>query len=205
MKRAFDLSIASLLLAGFSPILLAVALLVRWRLGAPVIYKQQRPGRHAVPFEIYKFRTMTDARDAQGRLLSDEVRLTRFGRFLRKFSLDELPQLLNVVKGELSLVGPRPLLMEYVALYTEEQARRHEVRPGVTGWAQIHGRNMLSWEEKFQLDVWYVEHRSFWLDLKILGLTFVKVIRPEGITHATHATMPEFRGSSRKAEGGGAL
>lgn len=205
MKRAFDLSIASLLLAGFSPILLAVALLVRWRLGAPVIYKQQRPGRHAVPFEIYKFRTMTDARDAQGKLLSDEVRLTRFGRFLRKFSLDELPQLLNVVKGELSLVGPRPLLMEYVALYTEEQARRHEVRPGVTGWAQIHGRNMLSWEEKFQLDVWYVEHRSFWLDLKILGLTFVKVIRPEGITHATHATMPEFRGSSRKAEGGGAL
>ena len=205
MKRTFDLTVASMLLVVFSPMLLIVAIFVRWRLGAPILFKQQRPGRHAVPFYIYKFRTMKDAWDAQGNPLSDEARLTRFGRFLRRFSLDELPQLVNVVKGDLSLVGPRPLLMEYVGLYTEEQARRHEVRPGITGWAQIHGRNALSWEEKFQLDVWYVTHRSFWLDLNILWRTCLKVVRPEGISHATHATMPEFRGSSRKAEGGGAL
>lgn len=205
MKRVFDLTVASLLLVVFSPILLTVALLVRYRLGAPILFKQQRPGRHAVPFYIYKFRTMSDAWDAQGNPLSDEDRLNNLGRFLRRFSLDELPQLVNVVKGELSLVGPRPLLMEYVDRYTAEQARRHEVRPGITGWAQVHGRNALSWEEKFQLDVWYVTHRSFWLDLKILGWTCYKVIRPEGISHSSHATMPEFRGSSRKAEGGGVL
>ncbi len=205
MKRAFDLTTALLLLLVFSPIILVVAIGVRWKLGGPVLFKQQRPGRHAVPFYIYKFRTMTEERDEQGQLLPDDIRLTAFGRFLRRFSLDEMPQLINVLRGELSLVGPRPLLMQYVALYTEEQAKRHDVLPGITGWAQVHGRNALSWEEKFQLDVWYVEHRSFLLDLRILWMTCFKVLRSDGISHASHATMPDFRGSSRKVEGGSTL
>lgn len=173
-----------------------LALLVRFKLGAPVLFRQQRPGLHGRPFTLYKFRTMTDARDAEGALLPDAERLTSFGHFLRSTSLDELPELFNVLKGEMSLVGPRPLLMEYLPRYTPEQQRRHEVRPGLTGWAQVNGRNALSWEEKFALDVWYVEHCSFWLDLKILVLTTGKIINREGISQPGHATMEEFRGSS---------
>ena len=195
VKRAFDLVVSLLLLAALLPIVLAVATLVRFRLGSPVIFRQQRPGLHGRPFEMLKFRTMTDARAPDGSLLPDADRLTRLGRFLRSTSLDELPGLVNVVKGEMSLVGPRPLLMRYLPLYTAEQARRHEVRPGVTGWAQVSGRNELSWEEKFALDIWYVEHCSFWLDICILGLTALRVVRRDGISAAGEATMPVFRGS----------
>ena len=196
LKRAFDLVVSLLALILLSPLLGLLALLVRLRLGAPVLFRQLRPGLHGRPFTLYKFRTMTDARDAQGALLPDAERLTPLGRFLRSTSLDELPELFNVLKGEMSLVGPRPLLMEYLPRYTPEQLRRHEVRPGITGWAQVNGRNALSWEEKFALDVWYVEHHSFWLDLKILVLTTGKIINREGISQPGHATMEEFRGSS---------
>lgn len=195
LKRGFDFMVAAVLLLVFSPCILIVAVLVRRKLGSPVVFRQQRPGLHGKPFEVYKFRTMTDGVDAFGQPLPDAVRLTPFGQLLRKYSLDELLQLVNVLKGELSLVGPRPLLMEYISLYTEEQARRHEVRPGITGWAQVNGRNALSWEEKFRLDVWYVENRSLWLDLKILLLTIKKVVRPEGIQHAGHVSMEKFTGS----------
>lgn len=194
LKRAFDLVVSLLALILLSPLLGLLALLVRLRLGAPVLFRQLRPGLHGRPFTLYKFRTMTDARDAQGALLPDAERLTPLGRFLRSTSLDELPELFNVLKGEMSLVGPRPLLMEYLPRYTPEQLRRHEVRPGITGWAQVNGRNVLSWEEKFALDVWYVEHHSFWLDLKILWLTLVKTLRREGIAAEGHATMPKFMG-----------
>ena len=175
--------------------LLLLALLVRTKLGSPVFFRQTRPGLHGKPFEMLKFRTMTDARDAQGELLPDSERLPPFGRFLRSSSLDELPELWNVLKGEMSLVGPRPLLMEYLPLYTPQQYRRHEVRPGVTGWAQVNGRNAISWEEKFALDVWYVENQSFWLDVKILFLTVKKVLVKDGISASGEATMTKFTGS----------
>jgi lipopolysaccharide/colanic/teichoic acid biosynthesis glycosyltransferase len=170
-------------------------LLVRVNMGAPVLFHQERPGLHGRPFILYKFRTMRDLRDVEGRLLPDEMRLTRLGRILRSTSLDELPELFNVLKGEMSLVGPRPLLMEYLNRYTPEQARRHEVKPGITGWAQVNGRNAITWEEKFKLDVWYVDNWNLGLDLKILGLTLIKVLKREGISAGGHATMPEFRGS----------
>jgi len=197
LKRLFDLTISAILIIILLPVIALTAGLVRYKLGKPVLFKQQRPGLYGKPFYIYKFRTMTNERDVNGNLLPDEMRLTPFGKFLRKFSLDELPQLFNVVKGDLSLVGPRPLLMEYLPRYTKEQARRHEVRPGITGWAQVNGRNALTWEEKFKLDVWYVDNQSFWLDLKILWLTFLKVIRSEGINREGHVTMPEFKGSNK--------
>lgn len=202
MKRFFDIaaSLSGLLL--LSPLLLALWLLVRCKLGHPVLFRQPRPGLRARTFELVKFRTMTNARDAEGRLQPDSVRLTPFGRWLRATSLDELPELLNVLRGDMSLVGPRPLLIEYLSRYSREQSRRHEVRPGITGWAQINGRNALSWEEKFRLDVWYVDHRSFWLDLRILALTAWKVVRRDGISAAGEATMPVFTGENRKPDGG---
>jgi sugar transferase EpsL len=193
-KRPFDLLIVLPALLILAPVIAVLALLVRVKLGAPVLFRQQRPGLHGRAFLMVKFRTMTDARDAQGNLLPDAVRLTSFGKFLRSSSLDELPELWNVVKGDMSLVGPRPLLMHYLPLYTPEQARRHTVRPGVTGWAQINGRNAISWEQKFAYDVWYVDNLSLWLDLKILGLTVRKIIVREGISQTGQATMEEFRG-----------
>ncbi len=194
-KRLFDLVLTGLLLVLLSPILVGLAIAVRRRLGSPVLFRQQRPGLRGQPFMLRKFRTMTDARDAQGQLLPDAERLTPFGAFLRSTSLDELPELLNVLAGDMSLVGPRPLLMRYLQRYSPEQSRRHEVRPGVTGWAQVNGRNALSWEEKFDLDVWYVDHLSLLLDLRILFATFVTTVRREGISHADQVTMPEFMGS----------
>jgi len=170
---------------------------VRRKLGRPVLFRQSRPGLHERSFEIRKFRTMTDDRDTDGNLLADSERLLPFGRFLRSTSLDELPELWNVLKGEMSLVGPRPLLMEYLDLYSEEQARRHEVRPGITGWAQVNGRNALTWEEKFDLDVWYVDNHSLWLDLKILILTIARVFKREGVSQEGHATMERFQGSTK--------
>ena len=196
LKRLFDLLVTIPALLVLAPFLLLLALLVRLKLGAPVLFRQQRPGLHGKPFTLYKFRTMTDARDAQGHLLPDAQRLTAFGRFLRSSSLDELPEFFNVLKGEMSLVGPRPLLMQYLDRYTPEQARRHEVRPGITGWAQVNGRNALTWEEKFALDVWYVDHASLWLDLKIIALTVWKLLTREGISHPGEATMTEFMGNS---------
>ena len=200
MKRLFDFLLALLALLLLALPLLVLALLVRRKLGSPVLFRQTRPGLHGQPFEMVKFRTMTDARGADGALLPDAVRLTPFGRFLRASSLDELPELWNVLKGEMSLVGPRPLLMEYVPLYSAEQYRRHEVRPGVTGWAQVNGRNAISWEEKFKLDVWYVEHQSLALDIKILWLTVKKVLLRDGISAAGEATMAKFTGVSGAAD-----
>ena len=197
LKRSFDLSIALILLIGLAPLLLLVALAVRIKLGRPVLFAQNRPGLHGAPFKFYKFRSMTDARDATGELLPDAARLTPFGELMRKLSLDELLQLVNVLKGDMSLVGPRPLLMEYLPLYSERQARRHAVRPGITGWAQVNGRNALAWEERFELDVWYVEHRSFWLDLKIIAMTARRMLRPQGIAQPGQATMTRFTGSQR--------
>jgi len=194
-KRIFDLILTGLGLAIISPILLLLALAVRKAHGSPVLFTQIRPGYFGKPFKIYKLRTMTNRRDAQGNLLPDSERITRLGRFLRTSSLDELPELFNVLRGEMSLVGPRPLLMQYLTRYTPEQARRHAVLPGITGWAQVNGRNALTWEDKFRLDVWYVENWSFWLDLRILGMTFVKVIKREGISQPGHATAEEFMGS----------
>ena len=194
LKRLIDIVAATMLLVILFPLLFILAVLIRVTMGTPVLFKQKRPGLHGKPFTMYKFRTMTDERDAQGNLLPDEQRLTRLGRFLRSTSLDELPELINVLKGEMSLVGPRPLLMKYLNRYTPEQLRRHEVKPGITGWAQVNGRNAISWEERFQLDIWYVDHWNLWLDLKILLTTLVKVFRREGIGHGSHATMPEFRG-----------
>lgn len=201
LKRVFDLITSLVVLIILSPIVLITAILVRCKLGSPVLFKQQRPGLHGKPFYLYKFRTMTDERDENGELLPDHVRLTPFGQFLRKYSLDELPQLFNVLKGDISLVGPRPLLMEYLELYTPEQARRHEVKPGITGWAQVNGRNAISWEEKFELDVWYVDNQSFWLDLKILFLTVLKVLKSEGISQQGHVTMEKFTGTKEKKSG----
>lgn len=197
IKRVVDCVIASILLVLLSPVVALVAILVAWRLGRPVLFRQLRPGLGGRPFELLKFRTMSDARDAHGELLPDAQRLTAFGRFLRKVSLDELPTLWNVARGDMSLVGPRPLLMQYLERYSEEQARRHEMRPGVTGWAQVHGRNAISWDEKFAHDVWYVDHASFFLDLRILIKTIWVVFRRQGVSHGGHATMPEFRGSPR--------
>jgi len=195
-KRLLDLAIALPALLALSPVFALLAILAWVLLGSPVLFTQRRPGLHGQPFVMWKFRTMTDARDAHGQPLPDELRLTRFGRFLRAASLDELPELWNVLRGDMSLVGPRPLLMEYLPLYTSEQARRHEVRPGITGWAQVNGRNALSWEEKFRLDVWYVDNRSLWLDIKILWLTVKKVLLRDGISAQGEATMPKFMGSS---------
>jgi lipopolysaccharide/colanic/teichoic acid biosynthesis glycosyltransferase len=194
-KRLFDLSLTLPVLLLAVPLLLLLALLVRLRLGAPVLFKQQRPGLHGKPFTLFKLRTMTDARDAAGHLLPDAERLTPFGRFLRSTSLDELPELINIVRGDMSLVGPRPLLMQYLDLYSAEQMRRHDVLPGVTGWAQVNGRNALSWEQKFALDVWYVDHQSLWLDIAILALTLVKLLQREGINHPDHTTMHVFTGT----------
>lgn len=194
-KRFFDLIIALPALILFSPSLAILALLVRIKLGSPVLFRQQRPGLHGKPFTLYKFRTMTNARDAAGNLLPDTERLTPFGCFLRATSLDELPELWNVLKGDMSLVGPRPLLMQYLDRYTPEQARRHEVKPGLTGWAQVNGRNALSWEEKFRLDVWYVDNLSLWLDLKIIAMTVWKILKRDGINQPGQATAEEFMGS----------
>ena len=193
-KHLLDFSTTLIVLILVSPVLLIVLVISHSKHGTPVIFVQRRPGYKGRPFNLYKFRTMTDARDADGNLLPDAERLTKFGHFLRRSSLDELPELFNVLKGDMSLVGPRPLLMHYLELYTPEQARRHEVRPGITGWAQINGRNAVSWEEKFRLDVWYVDNVSLWLDLKILLLTVWKVVKREGISQAGYATMPEFLG-----------
>ncbi|MBJ7984609.1 sugar transferase [Bacillus cereus] len=195
MKRLFDLFVSLSLLVFLLPLIIIVAVLVRIKLGSPIIFKQQRPGLHGVPFFLYKFRTMTDEKDSEGNVLPDDVRFTRFGGFLRKYSLDELPQLFNVIKGDLSLVGPRPLLMEYLELYTEEQAKRHNVRPGITGWAQVNGRNAISWEEKFDFDVWYAKKRNFWFDMKILLLTAKKVFKSEGINQVGHVTVEKFNGT----------
>jgi len=196
LKRLADLVVASALLVLLAPILFAVALAVRLMIGRPVLFRQRRPGLGAAPFELLKFRTMSNATDGSGRLLSDEQRLGRFGRLLRELSVDEPPELINVLRGDMSLVGPRPLLMQYVGRYTKVQARRHEVRPGITGWAQIHGRNAISWERRLALDVWYVDHRSFWLDVRILALTVWKVVRREGISEPNQATMSEFLGQA---------
>jgi len=197
MKRIFDV-ITTLIIGVLLIIPTAIiSVLVMLRFGRPVIFTQVRPGLNGRPFKIFKFRTMTDARDANGQLLSDALRLTKFGKFLRSTSLDELPGLWSVLKGDMSLVGPRPLLMEYLPLYSLEQARRHEVRPGVTGWAQVNGRNSLSWEDKFKFDVWYVDNRSMLLDLKILLLTFRKVVCRDGINAVGDATMPIFNGTSK--------
>ena len=194
MKRLFDVVASACALLLLALPLLVVIWMVRRKLGSPVFFTQMRPGLQGKPFLMVKFRTMTDARGPDGALLPDADRLTPFGRFLRATSLDELPELWNVLKGDMSLVGPRPLLMEYLPLYSPEQARRHAVRPGVTGWAQVNGRNTLSWDDKFKLDVWYVDHRSLWLDLKILWLTVRKVLVREGISAAGAATMPRFTG-----------
>ena len=195
MKRLFDFIVTIIGLTLLSPALLFLYLLIRRRMGTSVLFRQQRPGLNARPFYMYKFRTMTNACDENGCLLPDEDRLTSLGRFLRATSLDELPELFNVLKGDMSLVGPRPLLMQYLDRYTPEQARRHEVRSGVTGWAQINGRNAITWEEKFKLDVWYVDHHTFGLDIKILLTTLVKVFNREGINAAGEATMGKFKGS----------
>lgn len=200
MKRFFDVLFAALALLILGLPMLVLAGIVRSRLGSPVLFQQVRPGRYGQPFKMVKFRTMRDAIDADGNPLPDSDRMTPFGSMLRSSSLDELPELWNVLKGEMSLVGPRPLLMEYLPLYSKEQARRHEVRPGVTGWAQINGRNALSWEEKFKLDVWYVNNQSLWLDLKILLLTVKKVFVREGISGEGEVTMSKFAGSSVEVE-----
>ena len=194
-KRTLDLVLSAGALLLLSPLLAALALLVGTRLGTPVLFHQQRPGLGGIPFTLYKFRTMTDDRDVQGRLLSDTERLTPFGQFLRSTSLDELPELLNVLHGKMSLVGPRPLLVQYLDRYTPEQARRHAVRPGITGWAQVNGRNALTWEQKFALDVWYVDHVSLALDAKIIVLTIAKIIKREGINEPGQATAQEFMGT----------
>jgi lipopolysaccharide/colanic/teichoic acid biosynthesis glycosyltransferase len=199
LKRVLDWVISLPLLILTFPLWLVIALMVWIKLGSPVLFRQTRPGKKGRPFKLVKFRTMSDRRDAEGNLLPDADRLTRLGRFLRATSLDELPQFWNVLRGELSLVGPRPLLMDYLPRYSPEQARRHEVMPGITGWAQVNGRNAITWDEKFRLDVWYVDNWSIWLDFKILGLTLLKVIRREGVRNQGHATMPPFRGASSSA------
>jgi undecaprenyl phosphate N,N'-diacetylbacillosamine 1-phosphate transferase len=194
LKPLLDRLGALFLLLLLAPVMLIVALLIRGKLGSPVLFVQERPGKDEKIFRIYKFRTMTDERDESGKLLPDEKRLKGIGKFVRALSLDELPQLFNVLKGEMSFIGPRPLLVEYLPLYNDKQRRRHEVKPGITGWAQVNGRNAISWEEKFAYDVWYVEHCSFWLDLKIAWLTLVKVFKREGISQKGVATMEKFKG-----------
>ncbi|BCV40212.1 sugar transferase [Shewanella algae] len=200
MKRLFDILVSAAGLLLLSPIIALVAWKIRENLGTPVLFRQTRPGLHGKPFEMVKFRTMKDAVDEQGNSLPDSERMTPFGNKLRSSSLDELPELWNVLKGDMSLVGPRPLLMQYLPLYSKEQARRHEARPGVTGWAQINGRNAISWEEKFKLDVWYVDNRNFWLDIKILLLTVKKVFKREGISADGHVTIEPFTGQAKQGE-----
>jgi sugar transferase EpsL len=197
-KRIVDLILTIPALILLSPVLLVVALLVRIKLGSPILFKQRRPGLNGSPFILYKFRTMIEDYDTRGGLRPDEKRLTTFGQWLRRTSLDELPELVNVLKGDMSLVGPRPLLMSYLPLYSPEQMRRHAVPPGITGWAQINGRNAISWEQKFALDVWYVDHTSLWLDIKIIATTIWKVIKREGITQEGHATAEYFMGTQNQ-------
>ena len=200
MKRIFDILLSLAVLILLSPIMLIIFILVRINFGKPVFFKQSRLGLREKNFAVFKFRTMNGAKDSLGILLPDEQRLTHFGHLLRKTSLDELPQLWNILKGDMSFIGPRPLLIEYLPLYNEEQKRRHSVKPGITGWAQVNGRNNLSWEEKFKCDVWYVDHQSFFLDVKILWLTFLVILRRAGISNGNHATMPLFKGSNRSDE-----
>jgi undecaprenyl phosphate N,N'-diacetylbacillosamine 1-phosphate transferase len=195
MKRVFDLILSLLLIAIFSPFILLTALSVYFKIGTPILFKQVRPGLNGKLFTIYKFRTMTNERDKNGELLPDAERLKGIGAGIRKASLDELPQLFNVLKGEMSFVGPRPLLVEYLELYSSEQKRRHLVLPGITGWAQVNGRNAISWEQKFKYDVWYVDNQSFWLDIKILWLTFLKVVKRSDISSSTSVTVEKFQGS----------
>jgi sugar transferase EpsL len=198
LKRALDVGMAAAGLVGATPLLVATAAAIKLT-GQPVFFRQARPGWEGRIFELIKFRTMRDARDTRGLPLPDSARLTRLGKFLRTSSIDELPQLWNVLRGDMSFVGPRPLLVQYLPLYTATQARRHEMRPGITGWAQVHGRNRLSWEEKFELDVWYIDHWSVFLDVKILALTVLQVVRRRGISSEGHATMPEFRGAGPRS------
>lgn len=200
MKRIFDIIVSLVLILLFSIPMVIIALAILFRMGFPIIFKQKRPGLHERPFFIYKFRTMTNATDKDGNLLANEERITRLGNIIRKLSLDELPQLFNVIKGDLSLVGPRPLLMEYLPLYNKKQARRHEVKPGITGWAQVNGRNAITWEERFNLDVWYVNNQSFVLDLKILYLTLLKVFKREGVNPKGKQFVEKFKGSSDKED-----
>jgi lipopolysaccharide/colanic/teichoic acid biosynthesis glycosyltransferase len=199
MKRLFDIVVSTVMLVVLSPVIAAIAVAVLLDLGAPVLFRQVRPGLKGRPFTLYKFRTMRGAHSGEPGSEGDEQRLTAFGRRLRASSLDELPELWNVLRGDMSLIGPRPLLMRYLPLYSPEQMRRHDVRPGLTGWAQVNGRNAISWEDKFRLDVWYVEHRSMMLDLKILLMTATAIFKRDGISYENSATMPEFRGSSRPA------
>ena len=196
LKRVFDVALALIGLAVLGPVILVVAGLVRWKLGSPIFFCQTRAGKNGEQFRLVKFRTMRDASDSLETFVADGERMTALGTSLRKWSLDELPELWNVLKGDMSLVGPRPLLVEYLPLYTEEQRRRHTVRPGITGWVQVNGRNALSWEEKFDLDLWYVDHQSIWLDLRIMLLTVAHLIRPRGISQEGQATMESFRGTS---------
>ena len=198
MKRLFDIFFAILLLLFLSPLLFVVALFIRIKLGSPVVFAQSRPGLSGCLFKMYKFRSMTNELDQQGNLLPDELRLTAFGKALRASSFDELPELFNIIKGDMSFVGPRPLLPEYLPLYTSTQARRHEVKPGITGWAQVNGRNAISWEDKFKLDVWYVDNCSMILDLKIMFLTLIKVIKKDGVSAKDHVTMPKFEGTKNE-------
>lgn len=196
LKRLFDCSIAISLFLITIPVFVLLALIIRIGMGRPVFFKQIRPGYKAVPFELIKFRTMSDLIEVNGQTAPDEMRLTKLGKFIRQTSLDELPQLINVLKGDMSLIGPRPLLMEYLPLYSQEQARRHHVKPGITGWAQVNGRNAISWNERFRLDVWYVDHCSLILDLKILGLTCIKVLKRDGVNEKNQATTTKFKGNS---------
>lgn len=205
LKRLLDIFVSFSLLVVLAPVMICVALLVAGLIGLPVLFVQERPGWHGLPFRVFKFRTMTDAMDGAGVPLPDADRLTRLGSWLRRLSLDELPQLINVLKGDMSLVGPRPLLMEYLPLYTAEQARRHEARPGITGWAQINGRNAIDWERRLELDVWYVDHASFLLDMKILVATFAKVVGRKGVSAPGEATVSKFRGSAGRESGEQAL
>ncbi len=197
IKRTIDIIVSVIGLLILSPVLVILVILIRAKLGSPILFRQKRPGLHGKGFVLYKFRTMTDGRDAAGRLLPDEQRLPAFGQFLRSTSLDELPELFNVLKGDMSIVGPRPLMMKYLDRYTPEQARRHEAKPGITGWAQINGRNAVSWEDKFKLDVWYVDNWNVWLDLKIIFRTVAAVFKREGITQQDRATMDEFTGTPK--------
>jgi len=198
LKRLIDIAVTLVASPLLIPLGLIIALLLRVKLGSPVLFTQTRPGLNGVPFRLIKFRTMTEDRDASGALLPDDRRLTPLGRALRRTSLDEMPEFWNVLKGEMSLVGPRPLLMDYLDKYDREQARRHEVRPGITGWAQVNGRNAISWEQRFALDVWYVDHRSFWLDIRILVRTIWQIVKGEGIAAPGHATMPPFTGTASR-------
>lgn len=198
MKRLFDILVSSVVLLFLFPLIIFISILIWFKLGSPIFFKQSRPGLHGKPFNMYKFRSMLDAVDSNGQQQPDDKRLTNFGKILRSSSLDELPGLINVLRGDMSLVGPRPLLMEYLPLYSSEQARRHEIRPGITGWAQVNGRNAISWEDKFKLDVWYVDNCSMILDLKIIFLTLIKVIKKDGVSAKDHVTMPKFEGTKNE-------